>query len=414
MKYSYRAFDRAGKESRGTVEASAPEQVHEQLRGKGLFVAEVSAEGAGRSGERPGGIDQGRSNGGSQLRDLSGFARQLSVLVGSGTPLVEALHAVERQASDSGFRAVIGNVRSRVEEGSSLSEAMAAHPGVFDAVCRSLVVAGEAGGKLDEMLSSLADLLRQQVRARSQILGAMVYPVLLIGVAIVVLVAMVGFVLPRFEGLFKTLDTPLPPTTKVLMQAGGVIREWWYLVLPGAAALVMLARQWARSRPGRKVLAGVLLDLPRLGAVARSMICARIVRLLGVLMQGRVPMLEALGLVRESTTNWRYAELIGRAEDAVTRGESLASVFENSPLITPAVAEAFRSGERSGRIGPVLLHVADYLDEDNEVVLKSVSSIIEPVILLVLGVLVGGVALSMFLPLFDLASAGSQGPGGAP
>lgn len=412
MTFSYVAFDRAGKEVHGSIDAANVDQAQEQLRGKGLYVSKISAGNSAAKAADSRSRDPMPPSTSRYTKELSGFARQLSVLVGSGTPLVEGLQAVEKQTRNPHMREVLAGVRKRVEEGASMADAMAAYPEVFDAVTRSLIVAGESGGRLDEMLTHLAELLRQQVRARAQIVGAMVYPVLLIGVAITVLTVMVAFVLPRFESLFKNLGSALPPTTQILMDVSNLLRSQWYFVIPSIVGASFALRHWAMSSAGRRAIAGVMIDLPKIGGVTRSFICARMVRLLGVLLHARVPMLEALQLVRESTTNWRYAELVAKAEDSVTRGESLAAVLEESPLITPAVAEAFRSGERSGRIGPVLVQVADYLDEDNEVVLKSLSSIIEPLILLMLGVVVGGVAMSMFLPLFDLASGGANGPGG--
>jgi type II secretory pathway component PulF len=335
--------------------------------------------------------------------------RQLSVLVSTGTTMVEAISSLERQLPESPFRAIIADVRARVEEGAQFSEALAAHPRWFDPVCRSLVAAGESGGQLDAMLRRLASLLRQQLKVRSTVISAMVYPSVLIFVSIIVLIAMVGFVMPRFEGLFTTLGADLPASTRFLMNIGAFVRTDWYWILGTLIASGVGLKLWLGSAAGRLWLDGVVLKLPQISKVVRSLATARITRVLGVLIEGKVPLLEALHLTREATGNSRYAALIDRAIELVTRGEPVSSAFFGSPLVSLSVAEAVRSGERTGQIGPVLSSLSDFLDEDNEVIVKSIASIIEPVILMVLGVLVGFVALSMFLPLFDLTAMAGGG-----
>lgn len=410
MKFAYTAYDKAGRQRTGTLDAVSSDAAAEAARRLGLYAIKLR-DAAPDAPSSPSPSNPTRIR--HRLKHLASFTRQLAVLVRTGTPLVQAIEAVERQTTDAPFRAVLNDIRTRVEQGESLSAALAAHPAVFDPVSRSLIVAGESGGKLEDMLDSLASLCRQQVRVRSAISGAMVYPILLLHVAAAVILAMITFVLPRFDGLFKNLDSPLPPTTRFLMDAGHAVRNWWFFIIPLFAAAAAALVWWARSHAGRRALAEAGLHTPVFGPIARSFICARICRLLGVLVNGRVPLLDAVALVKGSVANPRYAALLANAEDAVTRGEGLAAVLSASPLVTPAVAEAIRSGEQSGSMGPVLLSVADYLDEDNETTLKSVSSLIEPLILLALGLVVGAVALSMFLPLFDLAAGGGR-PGGAP
>jgi type IV pilus assembly protein PilC len=409
MKFSYQGYDKLGKPITGVVDAASIEDASEQARRKGVFVLRVDA--AGKSSAGAGRVTARRGGAGlKQLRALSGFTRQLAVLVSTGTPVVQALEAVGRQTQDSRWRVVIDNVRVRVEQGAPLSEAMEAHPRCFDRVACSLVRAGEAGGQLPDLLNRLASLTRQTVKIRSALTGAMVYPTLLIGVAIGVLSIMIGFVLPRFEGLFKTLNVPLPPSTKVLMDISTFVKTYWPVVIASLALIVGGLIAWLRSQAGTDLRDRAIVSLPQIGSVARGFATARLARLLGVLIESKVPLLDSLQLTRDATTSKLYAGLLTRAEEAVTRGENVSAVFAASTLVTPAITEALRSGERTGRIGPVLLEVANFLDEDNEVILKSVTSLIEPLILIALGIAVGFVALSMFLPLFDLTSATQGGP----
>lgn len=402
MKFRYDAFDAQGKSVKGVIDAPDAREAGELLRKRGVTPATVepvtSVEPTAR-GRR------------AHPRNIASFMRQLAVLVRTGTPLVDAIQSVERQTPEGAWRDTLSELRRRVEEGASLADAMAQHPRAFDAVVRSLIAAGEAGGRLDAMLDRLAKLTRHRVKMRAQLMGAMVYPSLLVFVSMGVMGAMLGFVMPRFEQLFQTLQAPLPPSTRLLMDLSLLVRGWWWAMLLGLGSVAVGLTLWLRSTPGRAWFDGAIVKLPQVGAIARAFTTARIVRVLGVLIEGKVPLLDALRLTREAAGNRAYARLVEAAENAVVRGEGVSAAWSGQSLIAPSVVEALRSGERTGQIAPVLLSVADAMDEDNEVLLKSVTSIIEPLILVGLGLLVGFMAVSMFLPLFDLTSAGAVGPG---
>jgi type II secretory pathway component PulF len=401
VKFVYTAFDAAGKSVTDKFDAADSNEAMESLRRQGLYVTEIKPAPAG--GAAAEGVKR-RMSRGRMLKNLAMFTRQLSVLMTSGTPLVQALAALERQTSDKSWRAVVAGLRVKVEEGVTLSAAMELQPDVFDPVCRSLISAGESGGSFDAMLDRLATLTRRQMHVRNAVVGALVYPALLVVVAVAVLVTMLLFVLPRFASLFETLDVALPPTTKILMAMSDFMRSfWWSMPIFGFAAFFG-GRAWVRSESGRRRLDTVLLQLPAFGPIMKNFAVARIARVLGVLINGKVPLLEALALARHTARNVNYIDLVARAEEAVTRGSTMSSAFAVGNLVSPSLCEAIKSGEQSGQMGPLLLSIADFLDEDNEVVLKSLTSVLEPAILIVLGVLVGFVALSMFMPLFDLTS----------
>jgi type II secretory pathway component PulF len=409
MKLAYTAFDKSGKAVSGTADANSAAEARETLRRQGLFVTDIretsatdlSYEAAAAS---RGGANQ-RIGTGRRLKNLAMFSRQLHVLVGSGTPIVQALAAIERQCEHENWRLVIAELRKRVEEGAPLSEAMRQQSAHFDAVCRSLIAAGESSGNLPQMLDRLANLSRKQLHLRSSVLGAMVYPCMLIMLGITVLIVMLLFVLPRFAGLFSTLDAPLPPTTKLLMWLSGLLRSYWWAALIGAAGGGFGLRAWVKSTRGKETIDTTSLNVPKFGRLMRSLMTARLARMLGTLLESRVPLLDALQLTRQSLMNLHYVKLIARAEESVGRGEPISAVLSSSDLISACVQEAVRNGEQTGQIGTPLVQMADFLDEENDVVVKSLTSIIEPMILIVLGVLVGFIAISMFLPLFDLVSA---------
>jgi type IV pilus assembly protein PilC len=405
VKFAYQAVDGGGKVVNDTVEAADQSEAMDALRRQGLYVAEIRPAPAGGLSYVLPRKKSKRLSAGRRLKNMAIFTRQLAVLVQSGTPLVQALAALERQTKDPAWRDIVSSVRVKVEEGSTLSEAMADHPRAFDAVAQSLISAGESGGSFDVMLDRLAILSRKQLQVRTAIVGAMIYPSLLILVAIGVLALMLLFVLPRFAGLFETLDVELPPMTKFLMACSDALRSYWWALPPAVGGGVFAARYWLKTGNGRRSLDIAMLRLPAIGAIVRSFAVARIARVLGVLLAGKVPLLEALALARQTVSNFKYVDLVARAEEAVTRGSNVSTVFAATDLVSPALCEAIRAGEQSGQMGPLLLNIADFLDEENEVVVKSLTSILEPIILIVLGVVVGFVAMSMFMPLFDLTSA---------
>lgn len=423
MRFEYSAYDRQGRASQGVLDAVSREDADEQLRRRGLFVAnlkETSGGGEARSGRAGGsggssvlaGSGWGGPSTGRRLAAIAGFSRQMSVLVSTGTPVVDAMRALERQTPEGVWRGVLADVCRRVEQGDTLSRAMEAHAGWFDPVARSLIAAGEGGGRLPVMLDRLGKLTRQQLKVRGTVIGAMVYPCLLIVVALSVLTSMIGFVLPRFEGLFTMLGATLPPSTRMLMDISAFIREWWWAVLGGLVAAAVGAWVWLRTEEGRELRDRIILGMPQVGRLTMSLTVARIARVLGVLLEGKVGLLESLRLTQAAAGNSVYRSLLMRAEESVLRGDTMSAVLVGSPLIEPAVAEAFRSAERSGQIAPVLLSVAEAMDEDNEVAVRTMTGLIEPVILIALGVVVGMVALAMFLPLFDLTAAAGPGGGG--
>ncbi|MBT3200750.1 MAG: type II secretion system F family protein [Phycisphaerales bacterium] len=414
MKLTYEAFDKTGTKVRDVIEASDPAQATEELRRRDLFVADISPVGPGGESSRGSAAADQRTAasgkvlvGGSKtkrMKTLAMFTRQLFVLVSSGTPLAQALSALERQMQDEQWRDAINDVRLKLEEGSTLSMALASHPECFDSIYRHMVAAGESSGELSSMLQRLAELTHKRLHIRSAIQGAMIYPALLSVVAFGVMILLMVFVIPRFGELFDSLDTPQPASTAVLLAVSQTVCKYWWAMAIGLIGVVFGLRAYFQSDAGSRFFDTIVLKLPKIGGIVRNFSTARIVRMLGVLLESRVPVLEALSLTRDTTANVHYTELMDRAEKAVAQGQEISSVFGESNLITPSVYEATRSGEQSGQVGPLLLNLGDFLDEENEVTLKALTSIIEPVILIVMGLLVGFVALSMFMPLFDVTS----------
>jgi type IV pilus assembly protein PilC len=400
MKIAYKGFDRSGKAVRGVVDAGDSRDAAEMLRKQGIIATDLTAA---SSGDLDAPVMQSkqrvRFGGGKRLDSVVFMCRQLSLLIATGTPLVDAIQSLENQSPKGEWRNTLAGLREKLEEGKTLAEAMGAYPAYFDAVCRSMVAAGESGGKLDVMTDRLGTLLRQQAKIRKTVTHAMIYPAMLMVVALGVMIAMIGFVLPRFEGLFKSLDTELPVMTKVLMDVSHVLRAYWPFITGGVVAAVVGGFVYLRSAAGKRLIDTLSLRIPKLGTFTRVYATARIIRVLATLLEGKVPLLDALALAK-------HIALMRRAEESVLRGESLSEGLSDPSLVPPAVLEAVKSGERSGRLADVLGSVAEYMDEDTQTTIKTVTGLLEPLILLVLGVIVGSMAISMLLPLFDLTAAG--------
>ena len=409
MKLAYRAFDKTGREVVDVIDAPGPAEATEQLHRKDLFVADITPTDAPeRASSVEGRPPRGRSK---RLRLLAMFTRQLYVLVRTGTPLAAGLGALQRQSRNVAWQGVIADVRKRLEQGVPLSTAMESHPACFDTVYRNMVSAGESSGKLPTVLDRLADLTRKRLHIRSTLRAAMTYPALLIFVSLGVMVTMMFAVIPKFAELFEALDVPLPPSTAVIVSLSEWLQSFWWIVLVALIAGGVGTSRYLRTPAGQRWLDTVLLKIPQVGFLIRSFTTAKIARLLGVLLDSHLDIMEALRLTRGAVTNCHYVRLIDRAEKAVVSGETISSAFEDTDLISPSVYEALRSGEQSGQVSALLLDMADFMDEENETRLKSLTTLIEPVILIIMGVVVAFVALSIFMPLFDLG--GMTGAGGS-
>jgi len=413
MKLVYNAVSSTGTPVSDVLEAPSIDDAMDVLRNKGLFVTQIEPEDERRQRakamrKRGGGFSLKSRT--AKLKQVALFSRQLNVLVSTGTPLADGLCALERQIKDEDFKAKVGVIRNHVEQGTTLHEALGRCPGYFDEVYRNIVKAGESAGALPTMLDRLASLTRKQVQIRSQIAGAMIYPALLIFISIVVLIVMLTVVMPRFTGMFESLDVPLPATTQWLMAGSAALKAYWWAFLLGVVGSIAGLCYWLKTAAGKRALDTLALKLPTLSGVTRAYATARIARLMGVLIECNVPLLDTLQLVRNATGNAHYEKLMRRAEDTVVSGDAVSSAFADDTMIEPALYEAIRNGEQTGKMSLLMLTVADFMDEENDGRLKALTSLFEPMILIFLGLMVGGIAISMFMPMFDLtATAGGGG-----
>lgn len=399
MKVAYEGFTIDGQAVNGTLVADSRDAARKQLRDTGIFATRlVDAK------------EAGGSRGAKVPREvLASLLRQLSILVSTGTPLVDALSAIERQSDDPRWSSVVGELRRRVEEGAAFSDALGAMPHVFDPICRTMAAAGESAGILDRMLGDLADLYRRQARIRKAVIGALTYPCIVITASILVLIALLTVVLPKFKTMFDAVQAPVPAMTAGLMAAGDALRDHWIIAALVAAGAVVAATFALRSPALRAKAVAATLTLPIVAPVVRAIATAHLVRCLGLLLESRIALLDALRLTAESMSHPAYVRLLERAQTGVTHGDPLAAALDDPRCIAPSVRQAIASAEKSGRLGQVLTQLGRHLDEDNETVVRGIARSLEPVLLGALGIVIGFVAISLFLPLFDIAASAGGG-----
>ncbi len=408
MKIAYEAMDQRGLTRSDVLEVASRDEAIDTLRRQGLFVTHIETAAEQLGGEDSLGRRVGRLQirlPGEDHREMMLFTRQMAMLMSVGTGVVPALAAIGRQSRSRRWREGVMAVHAEVQGGSPLSAALAERPDLFDPVFRSMVAAGEATATLPEMFARLSSLTQQQYEVRNRVVGAMMYPVILIGICLAVTVILIGFVLPRFATLFTNLNLDLPRSTAQLIGLSGLLTSYW----PWAVGAVSLSVGgiWAllRTERGRLGFDRLLLRTPSVGALVRSLMLARICRMLGLMIHARVPLLEAVELTMNSTTNAEYKALLQRVRGAVTDGLPLAAGLQGSRLVFPGMVQAVATGEEGGNVAPALLFVADWLDEENRLKIATLSKLVEPIILILMGVVVGGVAVSLFMPLFDMATA---------
>ncbi len=404
LSLTYEAIDTSGKPVRDLIMADSSKAAVEQLRQKGLMVTNIT-EATVHEVEKKVQLAEGwTAEFKLPLKQLLLFTRQMSMLLKSGSALVPALAAIGRQMKHPKHVEMIRQLRDDLEEGAMLGEAMCRFPRVFDASYCAIIAAGESSATLPEMFDRLSQIIGKRRALRNKVLGAMTYPVLLMGLATAQVNVLLFFVLPRFGEMFASLGAPLPSSTKLMLDLSGFLRGNWVLVVIGVGTLLAGVVFLAISSAGRRTCINMQTQIPVLGRLATSLIQGQVFRTLGMLLEAHVAVLEALELTRRVTKNNRFQILFDRMENAVTSGNMLSDAMESSNLVAPALCQAVRTGEESGNLGGAISYAADILDEDNVELVGAVTRLIEPAIIILMGVVVGAVAISLFLPMFDITS----------
>ncbi len=328
--------------------------------------------------------------------------RQLATLVKAGMPLLRALRTVSDQLDPGPLRDVFSSVATDVEGGVKLSEALAHHPKWFPTFYVNMVRAGEVGGLLDEILKRLAELLEKQARLRERVKSALMYPAFVMVAAVGILTVLMAFVVPTFLGMFTELGSALPLPTRILVNISTAVRTWWWATLLGCLGMGFLLRLFFRSPGGRRLADQVSLTAPVIGSLVERLLISRFARTLGTLISSGVPILSALETVRATVTNRILDEALQDVEQSLKAGESLARPMELSGVFPPLVTRMVALGEETGQLDRMLMQVADSYDEEVEVQLAGLTQLLEPVLILFVGGVVGFIVIAMFLPLVSL------------
>lgn len=402
MNITYDAVDREGRKLSASLDAPSVRDALEELHRKGLFVTKVRERRetvVERVSVGPAAAD------GLPIGTLAVFTRQMAMLLRAGTGVVPAMQAIRRQMRRASHRVLIGQIISDVEGGLPLAEALRKRPRAFDPVYCAAVSAGEASGTLDRMYERLAAIVGKRRAIRNKVLGALTYPCVLILLCASILSIILFFVLPRFAAMFKQLSVETPMVTRILLGIGAYLRTNWPYVV-GALILSVSAIVWVGvSSPGRRLLADAQLYVPLYGRLRAKLLLAQILRTMGMLLQSGVAVLETIELLRSTTQNRRFLVLFNQMIADVTGGGLVSNALQYAPHVDPLMQQAVRTGEESGELAGSLLYCADVLDESNGELLNTLTKLIEPLILITMGIIVGGVAISLFVPLFDLTSA---------
>jgi general secretion pathway protein F len=409
--YAYKGIGPGGKTVNGVRDADSPKALRQLMRKDGVVLTEFDISKGGKKVQSAGKGTLGRDvNFGEMLGrvrkgEVAAFTRQLATLLRAGIPLAESLAALFEQVENPKLHAIVGEVRTAVNEGSSLADALARHPAVFNELFVSMVRAGEVAGNLDEVLGRLAEFMESSARLRSKVQGAMIYPFLMIGVGVVIMGILMVAVIPKITVIFEQQDMALPWNTELLIILSDlVLGYWWLLGILTVAGFVAFGK-WSRSPTGKPQWHGMILKLPLFGSLLRQVSVARFTRTMSTMLSAGVPMLRALETSKDILGNVVLMDVIDRARTAVSEGESLALTLRRSGQFPPAVTHMIAVGERAGELETMLLRVSDAFDAEVDMKLGRLTALLEPLMLIVMAVGVGFVIFSIMMPIMDMGSS---------
>ena len=394
--YVFKAMDLAGAKATGEVEAESKQRVADQLKSRGLIVLDIKDKTGSKELKLPFGNKV-------KATDLTIMTRQLSTMVSSGMTILRSLYVLEAQTENPALTAVLVDVRKDVEAGLPLSDAFERHPKVFSPLFVAMTRAGETGGLLESSLIRIADQLESEDALRRQVKSAMVYPTVVMVFAMVVLLALVAFIVPVFVGVFKQFGGNLPKITQVTVMMSKVVTHQWYLLIGGTVGTVWGFRKWKSSYKGRGQWDKLRLRIPfKIGDIVQKIALARWSRTLSALVTAGVPLLQALDITAKTAGNRVIEDAMGAVIDSVTRGGTISAPLKDAPVFPSMVVHMLGVGEETGAMDQMLSKIADFYEDQVEASVKSLTSILEPVMLVVVGGIVGFIVVSMYMPLFKV------------
>lgn len=408
--FKFKAIDAQGQVVNGSSTAADAEALARILHGQGLFLMESTEDAtAPKAGAdtRPlmARMLAYRFRGRIKAKDIAFFTAQLSIMVRSALPLMEALTILAEYAPNDRFRDLLKDIQDQVGEGCPLSAAFARHPKVFDKVYLSLLAAGEASGDMETMLGRLTAYLDFSIQMKSKIRSALLYPVIVLLTACSVIGFVVVFVLPTFMEVFVQLNIQLPWPTRLLLLVSEAVRTWWYVAPIMAAAFWSGLRLWTREQRNAKKVDLLLMRIPVIGELIRNLVLTRVLRTLSSLLESGVSILTCLELSKAAANNWVFHDILEHARVELREGKPLSGTLSGNEHIPPVLVSMISTGERTGTLPEVIDRVAGFYETETDTAIRNLFAAIEPIFIVGLGIMVGGIAVSVLLPMFDIAGA---------
>jgi len=402
--YRFEAMNAQGQAVKSEIDAINEEEAIQKIRAQKLFPTSIKQK--MDRGARVLGAAKARKKtiaiGGVSARQLTTFTRQLSTLQDAGLPVVRSLKILEGQLKPGALKNILITVADDVEGGMTFSEALAKHPRAFDKLYVNMVRAGEVGGVLDAILQRLADFREKAQRLKRRVISAMIYPAAVLTVAGTIVWAILTYIVPKFQKMFTELNVALPNMTLGLLAVSDFIATKWYWGLAGIAGIFLIIKAVGATRPGRYSIDKIKLKLPLFGNIISKSVIARFTRTLGTLVASGVPILEALNITKDTAGNAVVARALGNVHDSIREGESIAEPLQQSKICDDMVVNMIDVGEETGDLDKMLMKIADQYDEEVDTAVAGLTSLMEPIMIVILGCVVGAIVISLFLPLIQL------------
>ncbi len=396
--FAYKALDLSGTSAHGEMDGEDKQAIAAHLRSKGLIVLDIEQRKAATDGDLLGRFKKVKSY------ELTVATRQFSTMISSGMSMLRALYVLEEQSENDKLRAALQEIRKDVEAGIALSDALARHPEIFNDLYLAMVAAGETGGILEETLRRVADQLEKDDSLRRQVKSAMMYPSLIGGFALIVLLALVMFLVPVFEKIFDDFGGELPAITKFTVWLSDLLTQRWYVALAAVVAAVHAFRRWKATDRGRMQWDRFKLKVPfKIGGIVQKVALARFTRTYSALIAAGVPMLEAIDITGRTSGNKVIEKAMAAVRDSVKGGGTIAAPMRDEPAAFPVmVTQMIAVGEETGALDEMLAKIADFYEDEVEAAVKALTSILEPVMIVVVGAIVGFIVIAMYLPMFSV------------
>jgi type IV pilus assembly protein PilC len=399
--YTYKVRDKEGRLLQGSLEAESTTLVANKLRSMGYLPVSIDRDASSklqRDLKIPGISDR------VSMKEIAVFCRQFATMINSGLSLIRALNILAEQTESKVLRKIIDDVRLDVEKGASLSQGLAQHPKAFNRLFIAMVRAGETGGVLDKVLLQLSDIIEKQVELKRKIKSAMTYPVAVLGLVLIILSAMLLFVVPTFEELYRDLGGVLPLPTRILLAVSGFCTKFAPFILVADVAAAFGFKKWIESDNGRARWDAIKLRIPVFGRLVHKTAMTRFARTLAVLMRSGVPILEALEITSETVNNSVVSHAVKDVQDNVKRGETIAGPLAQHEVFPPMVVQMLAVGEETGMVDVMLEKVADFYDQEVEATVDALTSLLEPLLIVILGGAVGSMVIALYMPMFQIVN----------